>query len=683
MKITEGQGIKTTKGRRLDVPSLADYLRQRLPGTETWLSGNLWVDDDRRRPIRWEGTSVIFIDVDFHDEEDKHSTPPDASRKLLELADIPCSLWHHTPRGARFAFELSALCKDSDVQRDATVGAAQLIAEALDQNAIDGYRPDEKTYDLARLMYAPNAVVGGVQRSSPIFEYMGVGFVFEVADLVAETKASVRIPDVDVSSILAKMPREGSGDGSLPLIKVAAKACHLGVDSPELFIELAQCWNQKRQEPWSDEDLKTRYEDARRKYLREGKVRIPVNDKGQPIYSVAVVDRILREDRRYKGGLSYNGLNLTVYLKDQPLHPDTGAHRVRIDITERYGFGSKVAQVDVDRCLLDIARERTFHPVADYLSQLVWDKVPRVLNLGEKILRTDHPAAQVYLKRWMISAVARAMDPGCKVDTMLILCGPQGVGKSTFFAKLVADPTWFADSPLDLGNKDAYLQILGTWIYEFSELDGLYTKADVTRIRNFQSSSADTFRAPYARGTERHPRGCVFGGTTNASDVIRDEDGSRRSWVLRVDNPVDIGRLESLRDQLWAEALEMYQKGEQWWLTDAEEVMRQECNALFMPDQPEVDTAVSNIEELLKRSDVITIQGVEVHALTGKIVAERLGYPGMLASPAIMRRITRAFKQLGFEPKVVAGKTGSRKTERYWIRPITEAPAEGAPKGFH
>jgi predicted P-loop ATPase len=168
--------------------------------------------------------------------------------------------------------------------------------------------------------------------------------------------------------------------------------------------------------------------------------------------------------------------------------------------------------------------------------------------------------------RWMISAVARVYRPGVKADCCLILEGPQGSKKSTALRTL-AGP-YFTDELADLGSKDAALQTRGVWIIELSELDTL-SRTDVGRIKAFMSRTTDRFRPPYGKRLIESPRQCVFAGSVNHSNYLRDDTGGRRFWPVACDS-INIQLLSQDRDQLWAEAKARFDDGSAWWLEAAD-----------------------------------------------------------------------------------------------------------------
>lgn len=213
-----------------------------------------------------------------------------------------------------------------------------------------------------------------------------------------------------------------------------------------------------------------------------------------------------------------------------------------------------------------VARKNEFHPVVRYLNTLEWDGEERLDSWLENYLgcAPSDVQSQKYLaavgRCVLISAVARAYKPGCKVDTCLILEGGQGKFKSTAVRTLAGD--WYTDDLRDITSKDASLQVQ-TWIVELSELDSL-TRAEASHIKAFISRQVDRFRPPYGKRIEEFPRPGIFIGTVNPSEYLKDDTGARRFWPVETGH-IHIPWLQEDRDQLWAEAQIRYMMGEPWW----------------------------------------------------------------------------------------------------------------------
>ena len=217
------------------------------------------------------------------------------------------------------------------------------------------------------------------------------------------------------------------------------------------------------------------------------------------------------------------------------------------------------------------ADDRSYHPVREFLDALPeWDKVPRVDTLLIDYLGADDtPYVRAVTRKTLCGAVCRVLSPGCKFDTMLVLNGPQGVGKSTLISRLAGD--WFSDSLnlSDTKDKTAAEKLQGYWIMEIGELAGL-KKAEVETLRSFLSRQNDIYRASFGRRATPHLRQCVFFGTTNAEKgYLRDTTGNRRFWPVKT--PGSSRRhswelsAEEIR-QIWAEVLVYVKAGERLYL---------------------------------------------------------------------------------------------------------------------
>ncbi len=265
----------------------------------------------------------------------------------------------------------------------------------------------------------------------------------------------------------------------------------------------------------------------------------------------------------------------TVALKPVPWNPAPHVWSETEDTLVREWFqleGIFVSREDVGLAIEAVAKERCFHPVKQYLEDLQWDGEARIDRWLEDYFGagTDPDAGVRYSsavgKRWLISAVARIMRPGCKADCCLILEGPQGIKKSTALKMLAGD--WFADEIADLGSKDAAMQTFGVWIIELAELDAM-SRAETSKIKAFMSRDMDRFRPPYGRRLVEQPRQCVFAGSVNHSTYLKDETGGRRFWPIAC-GTIDIDSLARDRDQLWAEAVIRFKAGDTWWLESAD-----------------------------------------------------------------------------------------------------------------
>ena len=225
---------------------------------------------------------------------------------------------------------------------------------------------------------------------------------------------------------------------------------------------------------------------------------------------------------------------------------------------------------NIDAALDVHASTHQFNEVQNYLKGLTWDGVPRLDTLFVDYLGAqDTEYNRAVCRKAFVAAVARAMTPGCKYDTMVILSGAQGIGKSTLIEKMAKG--WFTGNIHSFEGKDASELLQGVWLVEVAELEAL-RKTDVARVKQFLSLRADRYRAAYGRNVKELPRRCIFFGTCNLKTFLQDTTGNRRFL------PVDVGVIphtksafEDLKpeeiDQLWAEAKARWQMGESLFLT--------------------------------------------------------------------------------------------------------------------
>ena len=273
---------------------------------------------------------------------------------------------------------------------------------------------------------------------------------------------------------------------------------------------------------------------------------------------------------------------------------DVHSKLLRHNVARNYGLEYKKDIMNDE--IQFVAHENTVHPVREYLSSLTWDGVERIDNwltdwanaeittIGETsdgIPVTNERLISQFGRKFLISAVARVMNAGCKVDTSLILTGKQGAGKSTIFKVLTKDPDWFRDSSINVnGGRDAYSLLSGVWIYEFAELQATRTR-DAESVKAFLSSCSDSYRPAYAHYDIDVPRQCVFVGTSNETEILRDPTGNRRFWVVRVTDDIDLKGFAGVVDQIWAETVNAYKSGESWWLDDDVDAMFTEHSNQF------------------------------------------------------------------------------------------------------
>lgn len=317
--------------------------------------------------------------------------------------------------------------------------------------------------------------------------------------------------------------------------------------------------------------------------------------------------KILASDPVFSRRLALNEHSNVVEYDGEPL-TDSHITALRLEVAAVYN-DAEFAPAAMQEMVVYQAGHNTFHPVRDYLDALRWDGVPRIDSMLHTYARcADSEVNRVISRRFMVSAVARIMLPGCKMDTVLILAGPQGYGKSTFF-RVLAGEQWFRDDALDIRNKDTSLQIRGAWLYELAELASTRVR-DAETVKAFISRPSEHFRPPYGRNVVEQKRQCVFVGTTNEPSFLSDPTGARRFWPAEVLGKIRTTDLERDRDQLWAEALQAYRAHERWWLHPEEERMLVEAQEQYQHTDPWLPKVARYLDEPQTLSEGFTVEAL-------------------------------------------------------------------------
>lgn len=280
---------------------------------------------------------------------------------------------------------------------------------------------------------------------------------------------------------------------------------------------------------------------------------------------------ILQRDPEWANRFWFN-LYTNAYMIDERLLEDNDVTimRARVEVVYRVRY-TKAEAFDVVNRVCRIAEK---DPLLEELNSFAWDGEDRlkywvVRGLGCE----DSPLYQEFGMKWLIQAIARAYNPGCKADATLLLQGDQGARKGSALKALIGQ-AWYSETPLNIGTRQAFVQLSRAWVHELAELETMRLR-ESTSVKAFLTPTEDMFVPPYGRYAVVNKRRCVFTGTTNEAEFLTDHTGSRRFWIIPC-GEIDIEWVAENRSQLLAEAIVRYKRGESWWLDKAAEVAREE-----------------------------------------------------------------------------------------------------------
>lgn len=556
---------------RLVIPLSRPVLPDEYQAIGRMVADDLGIDQfddttyDPERLMYWPSTSCDG-DYVFRLQDEQWLNPDDIlSRYTFGWEDI--SYW---PESSRARARLNkALNKQEDpLEKKGVIGAfcrTYSITEAISEFLSDIYTPGA---DNTRYTYSEGSTTGGVVVYDDKFTYSHhgtdptSGTLCNVFDLVRihkfgdlDEEAKEDTPVNRLPSFI-RMSEFASSDNkvmqTLGKEKMLAAQEDFGIAEDVEDFEIDTEWLKEL------------------KYTEQGKLRSTINN-----FSL-----IIENEPLLKGKIAYNEFsNRAVVVGNLPWRKkdnksdwnDTDDAGLRDFIENYYGISSTAKCADA---LALCFEKHSYHPIKEYLSSLLWDGQERLDTLFIDYLGAeDNRYTRTVARKIFVAAVARVFLPGIKFDNMPVLAGPQGIGKSTIIKKLGKE--WYSDSLTTVSGKEAYEQLQGVWMLEMGEMMAT-KKADIEATKHFLSKTEDIYRVAYGRRTSRFPRQCVFIGTTNDREFLRDRTGNRRFW------PIDVGVQQHTKsvfadlnnyeiDQIWAEATQLFNDGEKLYLTGEEE----------------------------------------------------------------------------------------------------------------
>ena len=334
-------------------------------------------------------------------------------------------------------------------------------------------------------------------------------------------------------------------------------------------------------------------------------------------------------------------------ILDEPAMTD-----IMIDLERRYGFRGPDRMIE--RGVLRVSNQRKIEPIKDWLESLTeWDQYNRIDDMMRDIFHAEFADGYEKLvstmgRMWLISCVARIMEPGCKVDTAITLIGEKGARKGTALETLASAP-WFSNSHIDIKTKAGYelLHQSGVWIWELAEGKALQGKS-AEAVKAFMTGQFDRYRPAYRKDIVRRKRRTVFAVTLNNYQFLSDGP-ERRFWPVRIkrESRIDTDWLMEHRDQIWAEALHYYRQKEKWHLPEDLETQLREYQQIFIIDDPWANQVIECFKKTGKCTTAEIMKDIEL--------------PAAQQHSGNSRRIAQICKDLGYVQRMDNGKRTWRK----------------------
>ena len=394
------------------------------------------------------------------------------------------------------------------------------------------------------------------------------------------------------------------------------------------------------------------------KKIEEGKQKEAIKKGEEPKKHISALANRIKQVRRVWGKrIRLNEMTDSIELDGEPIDSELqrGLLAIKQDI--------EVGPGDFEVIIKTLSSDNKYHPVREYLDQ-VYEQYGDDTSIFDGCIQRyfgiddETGIYSVFLKRTLISSVARIMKPGSKVDTVLILHGSQGLGKSAFFSELATEE-YFDDSFGSASQeKDAIIKLSRNWICELGEIENTFKAKDVSRMKALISTRIDSLRESYGRRDRKFKRTAIIVGSTNKDEFLADKTGNRRYWVIPVLQKIPIQQLRQERDRIWAAAVALYKAGEQWWLTDLEEAGHDEVIRRYET----TDVWESKVWSYIRNRDMVTAD---------EVLENGLNIPLGYIDRAAQNRVTDVLKSLGW-------KKGSRRSingrKVYPWYPLIETP---------
>lgn len=581
---------------RLVIPLSRDVDPDEYVAIGRMIAGDLGIDkfDDTtyqpQRLMYWPSCSIDAEKV-FEHLDAELLAPDTVLDRYIDWHDV--SAWPVSSRVAELVHRSATKQKDP-LTKPGLVGAfcrTYSIHEAIDKFLPETYLPCDDSKD--RFTYALGSTAAGVVVYEDKFSYS-----YHATD--PTSNQLVNAWDLVRIHLFGGLDSDRKSDTPTTKLPSYRAMSELAMDDETVRVAVV---NDKMESVASDfDELEDDDPDSWKKNLE-------LSEKGGVRSSIGNIRLILENDPALKGCIAWDEMdNMIAVRSDLPwrkANDRRGRTWLNSDDANLRLYMEQTYTITGREKILDgvetTAQAHKFHPVRDFITAAEWDGVERVDTLLVKYLGAeDTPYTRAVTRKTLVGAVARVFHPGVQFDYMLTLQGKQGIGKSTFIARL-ADK-WYSDSFSTVTGKEAYEQVRRAWIVEVGELAGM-KKAEAEQIKLFISKKEDQYRPAYGRQVEVYPRQCIFIGTTNEVEFLRDATGNRRFWIVTTpnsDSRADF-RTELTSEvvhQIWAEAYHYYKQGETLYLDAETERVAAEIQADFA----EKDDRVGPVYRYLHRA---------------------------------------------------------------------------------
>jgi putative DNA primase/helicase len=552
---------------RLVIPLSRPVLPDEYQAVSRMIADDIGIDqfdDTTYQPHRlmyWPSTSSDGEYV-FKIQDEPWLNPDDILNRYLDWKDV--SYWPESSR-ARAHLDNALKKQEDPLEKKGIIGAfcrTYSISEAIAEFLSDVYTPGA---DETRYTYVLGSTAGGVVVYDDKFSYSHHG-TDPTSGILCNAFDLVRIHKFGHKDDEAKADTPANRLPSFTAMSEFASSDN----------KVRQTIGKERLDTAQEEFGVVETEEVDTEWLKK----LDYDSKGNYRRTTNNILLIIENDPHLKGKIAYNDFsNRAMVLGKLPWREDgkesdwsdSDDAGLRHYIESVYDIA---AVAKVNDALTIAFKKHSFHPIKEYLNELSWDGVKRLDTLFIDYLGAeDNSYVRTVARKVIVAAVARVFVPGIKFDNMPVLSGPQGIGKSTLIKKLGRE--WYSDSLTTVQGKEAYEQLQGVWILEMGEMMAT-KKADIEAVKHFLSKTEDIYRVAYGKHTARFQRQCVFIGTTNDVEFLRDKTGNRRFW------PIDVGINKNSKSvfkdltnyeigQIWAEAIELWKAEEPLYLNPEEE----------------------------------------------------------------------------------------------------------------